>query len=158
MPRSTRRRQPRRRPPPRPTYSGAPVDETPAQGTRSTSGRASGPAQYIARQTPYLVGEMENELVVAQMALREMVATANDYDFEPINDNANAVLIRKTIATKAAIRAVDKAMEAVGGSSIFRSRGLEMRFRDVRAGAFHPLPEKSQTLFTGRMGMGLDPV
>ena len=58
MPRSTRRRQPRRRPPPRPTYRGAPVDEAPVERTPSASGRASGPAQYIARQTPYLVGEL----------------------------------------------------------------------------------------------------
>ena len=107
---------------------------------------------------PYLLGEMENQLVTAQMALREMIGVTNDFDFDPVNENANAVLIRKTIATKAAIAAVDKAMEAVGGGSLFRSRGLESRFRDVRAGTFHPLPEKPQTLFTGRMSLGLDPI
>ena len=68
------------------------------------------------------------------------------------------MLIRKTIASRACIAAVDKAMEAVGGSSIMRSRGLERRFRNVRAAPFHPLAEKPQTLFTGRMSKGLDPV
>jgi hypothetical protein len=32
---------------------------------------------------PYLLGEMEVQLVTAQLALKDMVATANNYDFEP---------------------------------------------------------------------------
>lgn len=114
--------------------------------------RASNPS------VPYLLGEMENQLVIAQMALREMVATTNDFDFAPETENANRVLIRKTIATNAAIAAVDKAMEALGGASLFRSKGIELRFRDVRAGPFHPLAEKPQTHFTGRLALGLEPV
>jgi alkylation response protein AidB-like acyl-CoA dehydrogenase len=107
---------------------------------------------------PYVLGEMQNHLTTAQMALREMIGVTDDFDFEPVTENTNAILIRKTIATKAAIAAVDKAMEAVGGASLFRSRGLESRFRDVRAGPFHPLNEKRQTLFTGRLSLGLEPV
>lgn len=57
MPRSSRRRESRRRPPPRPTYRGAPVDEaTPATTRRAARNTAQ--AQHIARQTPYLVGEL----------------------------------------------------------------------------------------------------
>jgi len=63
MPRSSRRRQPRRRPPPRPTYRGAPVDE--AAPERTTPARPSGPALYIARQTPYLFGELRRVAVTS---------------------------------------------------------------------------------------------
>lgn len=66
MPRSNRRRQTRRRPPPRPTYRGAPAPEEPAAGTQTVApvrARASRPAEYIARQTPYLFGELRRVLL-----------------------------------------------------------------------------------------------
>ena len=49
-------------------------------------------------------------------------------------------------------------MEAVGGVGYFRATGLERLLRDVHAALFHPLAEKKQLLFTGRMSQGLDPV
>lgn len=107
---------------------------------------------------PYLLGEMENSLTTAQIAVDSMVERANDFDFEPVVENANAALMRKTIATRAAIDTVEKALEASGGAGYFRSMGLERLLRDVHAGQFHPLPEKRQELFTGRLAMGLDPV
>jgi alkylation response protein AidB-like acyl-CoA dehydrogenase len=109
-------------------------------------------------QTVYLIGEMTNSLVTAQMALYEMIAIADNYAFEPIEATANAILIRKTIAARAAIAAVAKAMEVVGGSSFYRKVGLERLWRDVQGGLYHPLHEKRQHLFTGRMALGLDPV
>ena len=42
---------------------------------------------------PYQLGEMENALVTAQMAQKGMVEIANDIDFEPTAENANAILI-----------------------------------------------------------------
>ncbi len=65
MPSSSRRRQPRRRPPPRPTYRGAPVAEEVEERQPSTSARASRPAVYIARQTPYLFGELRRVLLTS---------------------------------------------------------------------------------------------
>jgi acyl-CoA dehydrogenase len=109
-------------------------------------------------QTVYLIGEMTNSLVTAQMALQGMIAIADNYAFEPLDDTANAILIRKTIAARAAIAAVEKAMEIVGGSSFYRKVGLERLWRDVQGGLYHPLHEKRQHLFTGRMALGLDPV
>jgi len=109
-------------------------------------------------QLPYLLGEMTNALVTAQMALQGMIDTGANYDFEPVNQTANAIVIRKTIAARAAIRTVEKAMEVVGGAAFFRSLGLERLFRDVQGGLYHPLHEKRQHLFTGRMALGLDPV
>lgn len=107
---------------------------------------------------PYLVGEMENTLVSAQMALREMTEITADYDFAPTEHTANAILIRKTIAARATMQTVEKALEVVGGAGFFRSLGLERLLRDVHGAQFHPLPEKRQLLFTGRLALGLDPV
>ena len=107
---------------------------------------------------PYLVGEMENTLVTAQMALREMVEIAANYDFGPTEQTANAILMRKTIAARSSMQAVEKALEAVGGAGFFRGLGLERLLRDVHGAQFHPLPEKRQLLFTGRLALGLAPV
>src|SRR5258706_6298372 len=107
---------------------------------------------------PYLIGEMENALVTAQMALREMIAAANNYDFAPELERANGTLIRKTIGAEAVERCVKKAVEATGGGAFFRKHPLEKLWRDVQAVHFHPLPEKKQLLFSGRVAMGLPPV
>jgi alkylation response protein AidB-like acyl-CoA dehydrogenase len=104
------------------------------------------------------LGEVENALATAQMAWREMVAITRDYDVEPTLDHANRQLVRKTLAANAAIATVNKAIELVGGGAYFRRAGLERLLRDVQAAPFHPLPEKKQLLFTGRVALGLPPV
>ena len=107
---------------------------------------------------PYLLGEMNNALVTAQLAVQGMVDLCDDYAFEPTVHTANAVLIRKTVAANACIQTVEKAFEVVGGGAFFRSVGLERLLRDVHGAQFHPLQEKRQHLFTGRVALGLDPI
>jgi alkylation response protein AidB-like acyl-CoA dehydrogenase len=107
---------------------------------------------------PYLLGEMNNALVTAQLAVQGMVDLCDDYTFAPTVETANAVLIRKTVAANACIQTVEKAFEVVGGGAFFRSVGLERLLRDVHGAQFHPLQEKRQHLFTGRVALGLDPV
>jgi alkylation response protein AidB-like acyl-CoA dehydrogenase len=107
---------------------------------------------------PYLLGELTNHLTTAQLAAESMVAIANDWDFAPTPETANAILVRKTIAAKAIIATVEKAMEAAGGAGFYRRLGLERLLRDAHGVQFHPLPEKRQQLFTGRMALGLDPI
>lgn len=104
------------------------------------------------------LGELENALAIVHMAFREMVEITNDYDFKPEVDLANRMLIRKTIAANGAIATVNKAVEVVGGSALFRRVGLERLWRDVQGAQFHPLPEKKQHLFSGRVALGLSPV
>ena len=104
------------------------------------------------------LGELGNALTVAQMAFREMIEIANNFDFAPRTEDADRALIRKTIAANAAIQTVNKAVEAVGGSALFRSVGIERLWRDVQGGAFHPLPEKKQLAFSGRVALGLPAV
>jgi len=104
------------------------------------------------------LGELENNNVLMQMAFREMVELACDYDFEPTAERASQCLIRKTLATKALLATVDSAIEVVGGSALFRKVGLERLLRDVKGAPFHPLPEKKQLSFTARVSLGLSPV
>jgi alkylation response protein AidB-like acyl-CoA dehydrogenase len=68
------------------------------------------------------------------------------------------MLTRKTIAANAAIATVNKAVETVGGTALFRSLGIERLWRDVQGAPFHPLPEKKQLVFSGRVALGLAPV
>ena len=87
-----------------------------------------------------------------------MIRIANDLDFASTVETANLMIIRKTIAAGAVIATVEKALETAGGGGFYRKTGLERLLRDAHAGQFHPLQEKRQILFTGRLALGLDPV
>lgn len=108
--------------------------------------------------TPYLIGEMENDLLIAQMAWRDAISVGRNYDFAPENALGSGVLARKTIIAQHVDRCVRKAVEASGGGAFYRKNPLERLWRDVQAVHFHPLPEKKQLLFTGRVALGLPPV
>jgi alkylation response protein AidB-like acyl-CoA dehydrogenase len=128
-----------------------------------TAEAAADIARKFARQNvttahlPYLVGEMENALAVARMAWREMITNAADCDFVPDVERASAALIAKTVVADAVRTVVAKAVEITGGAAYFRRHPLERLWRDIQAVQFHPLPEKKQLLFTGRVAMGLPP-
>jgi alkylation response protein AidB-like acyl-CoA dehydrogenase len=49
-------------------------------------------------------------------------------------------------------------MDVGGGGAFFRKGGIERLWRDVRAGPLHPLQEKRQLSFSGRIALELDPV
>ena len=105
-----------------------------------------------------LIGEMENDLTAAQIALDSMIANVNDLDVEPGIHQANRALIRKTLVSEAVRKTTGKALEACGGRGYLRALGLERLVRDAEAVRFHPMPEKKQQRFTGRLAMGLDPI
>ena len=123
-----------------------------ALAREAASRRSSDPAVI---QT---LGEVGNALTTAQMAFREMIEIANNFDFAPKTEDADRVLIRKTIAANAAIATVNKAVEVAGGRALFRNVGIERLWRDVQGAPFHPLPEKRQLMFSGRVALGLAPV
>ncbi|MGH6962522.1 MAG: acyl-CoA dehydrogenase family protein, partial [Dongiaceae bacterium] len=101
-----------------------------------------------------LVGEMENAVVAAQLALRHMVETAATATPGPAT--TSAIFVGRTLAGQNAIRAVETAMEVAGGASFYRDAGLERLFRDVQGARFHPLQERPQQQLTGRLALGLD--
>lgn len=108
--------------------------------------------------TPILVGEMLNHLTTAQIVIDDMLSLANDLNFTPCIETSSAMLMRKTIAANAMIETVEKALETAGGAGYFRNLGLEKLLRDMYAVQFHPLQEKRQHLFSGRVALGLDPI
>jgi acyl-CoA dehydrogenase len=101
-----------------------------------------------------LVGEMDNELAAARLAVRHMIDVADTDRIGPAE--TNEMLIGRTLSGRAVVRTVEKAMEAVAGAGFYRALGLERLFRDVQAARYHPLQEKPQTLYTGRFALGLD--
>jgi acyl-CoA dehydrogenase len=107
--------------------------------------------------TQILAGELGNALATAGIATDAMIDMAEGYAFTPSAALAADVLTRKTLAANASIAAATKALELAGGGGYFRKMGLERFLRDVQGARFHPLPEKKQHLFCGRLSLGLDP-
>lgn len=102
--------------------------------------------------TAQLAGELDNELLSAQLAHRRAVEIAeND---APGPDTTSAAMACRTLTGRHAIAAVSKAMELAGGQAFYRKAGIERLFRDVQAARYHPLPEKAQLDFTGRHALG----
>ncbi|MDO9433224.1 MAG: acyl-CoA dehydrogenase family protein [Phenylobacterium sp.] len=103
---------------------------------------------------PYLVGEMENALQTAEMALEAMIGLAETATPGP--ETTSRAMTGRTLVGQSAIRTVERAMEVAGGASFYRDTGLERAFRDVQGARFHPLQEKPQLLYAGRLALGLD--
>ncbi len=104
--------------------------------------------------TQRLVGEMENELTAARLALRHMLDAA---PLGPMGaETTGQVLIGRTLVAHAVIKTVERAMEVAGGAGFFRALGLERLFRDVQGARYHQVREPAQALYTGRLALGLD--
>lgn len=107
--------------------------------------------------TPYLLGEMENALTTAQLAVDSMMDLVKDLEFTADVATVNEIVKRKTIAAAACKLTAEKAVEVCGGPGFLRPFGIESLLRDVMASHFHPLQEKRQLLFTGSLAMGQQP-
>ena len=59
------------------------------------------------------------------------------------------------VATNAALDVVTKAMQAVGGPSLFRRYPLERWYRDVRAGTLHPFTHSWLLEMIGKRALGI---
>ncbi|PYN89086.1 MAG: acyl-CoA dehydrogenase [Candidatus Rokuibacteriota bacterium] len=100
-----------------------------------------------------LVGEMENELTTARLALGHMLAAARG---SMGAETTGKVLVGRTLVARAVVKTVERAMEVAGGAGFYRSLGLERLFRDVQGARYHPVREPAQVLYTGRLALGLD--
>ncbi len=107
---------------------------------------------------PYPIGEMINHLTTAQITVNDMLSLTNNLEFIASTEISNAILIRKTIAVNAVVNTVEKAMEVAGGAGFYRKHGLERMLRDIHAAQFHPMQEKRQHRFSGRIALDLPPV
>jgi acyl-CoA dehydrogenase len=104
------------------------------------------------------VGKMQSELATAKLVLEDMVRIVDNYAFNPDLAITSDILMRKAIAARSVKAAVETASEIVGGAGFFRNHPMERIVRDVRAFHFHPLPERIQQTFSGRIALGLDPL
>ena len=64
-------------------------------------------------------------------------------------------MVGRTLTGRAAIATVERALDVAGGAGFFRGLGLERLFRDVQAARFHAMREPAQTLYAGRLALGL---
>jgi acyl-CoA dehydrogenase len=117
-------------------------------------------ALEVARKKPddghmaYLAGEMENAHATADIALADMIRIADSE--KPGPETTSRTMIRRTLVAKNAIQTVERAMELAGGAAFYRNLGLERAFRDIQAARYHPLQEKPQLRYTGRVALGFD--
>lgn len=112
--------------------------------------RTRKPDDALIRQ----VGELENALTAARLAVEEMMNLAETG--KPGAATTSRTFIARSLAGDAAIRAVECAMEVVGGSALFRARGIERAFRDIQGARFHALRREPQLRLAGRVALGLD--
>jgi alkylation response protein AidB-like acyl-CoA dehydrogenase len=101
-----------------------------------------------------IAGEMENQIVTAQIAYESMTSLAATA--KPGPETTSAMMCRRTVFVNGVTRAAEKALELGGGAGFYRATGLERCFRDIQGARYHPIPEKAQTRLTGRMLLGLD--
>jgi acyl-CoA dehydrogenase len=101
------------------------------------------------------IGNMQNELTTARLAHEDMIRMVDNLAFAPDISITDAVLTRKSVAAKAAKAVVELASDIAGGGGFFRDHPMERIIRDIRAIHFHPLPERIQQNFSGRLAIGL---
>lgn len=103
---------------------------------------------------PLIIGELEREITTARVVFADAVQLAAKA--KPGPETSAEMLTRRGIIGAALVKAVEKAMEVGGGAGFYREVGLERLFRDVQASRYHPLPDKAQVRYTGRVLLGLD--
>jgi len=99
------------------------------------------------------VGEMENELTSAQLALGRMIDMA--MTLTPGVETTMEMMSCRALLGRGARATVDAAMDIAGGGSFLRKNRLERLFRDVQGVRYHPLQEKPQNVLAGRYALGL---
>jgi acyl-CoA dehydrogenase len=102
--------------------------------------------------TAQVAGEMENALLEARLAHAHALVIAEEW--APGPETTSVAMQCRQLTGRAAIRAVEKALELAGGSAFYRRNPLERMFRDIQAARFHPLQEKPQLDLTGRVALG----
>lgn len=100
-----------------------------------------------------LAGRMDTALRAAQLAHRSMVETVERNT--PSAESVNDVMMGRSLVARHGLEVVDLAMELAGGSSFYREKGLERRFRDMQGARFHPLQAGPQAQYAGAMALGL---
>ena len=115
-------------------------------------------ARFRKDELAPVVGEMLSALTIAQVTLADMIRTHDNHGFTPSMELSDGILARKSIVNDAVRTTVELAVELVGGPGFIHGHPVERIARDVRAMHFHPLPKRRQSIFSGRLALGFDPV
>jgi acyl-CoA dehydrogenase len=105
-----------------------------------------------------VAGELKNALVVAELALDDMVRKNDNHGFNPCVKLVSDILTRKAIVAEKVKETVEIAAELVGGPGFYRGHAMERIVRDIRALHYHPLPLRRQQIFSGRLALGLEAI
>jgi alkylation response protein AidB-like acyl-CoA dehydrogenase len=100
------------------------------------------------------IGEMENQLALAQLAHADWIACAAAG--KPGRESTARSMAARTLVARGVLGTVEAAMNAAGGAAFFRRHGLEQLFRDAQGARFHPLQEGPQKALAGRVALGLE--
>ncbi len=104
----------------------------------------------------FTIAEMAMSLDAARALIYKTAAElAHGADFG--DDTLSKVTTPQYFATNAALDVVTKAMQAVGGPSLFRRYPLERYYRDVRAGTLHPFTHSWLLEMIGKRALGIAP-
>jgi len=102
----------------------------------------------------FTIAEMAVSLEAARALIYKTAAElAHGADFG--DDMLPKVTTPQYFATNAALDIVTKAMQAVGGPSLFRRYPLERYYRDVRAGTLHPFTHHWLLEMIGKRALGI---
>jgi alkylation response protein AidB-like acyl-CoA dehydrogenase len=102
----------------------------------------------------FTVAEMAMSLEASRALIYKTAAElAHGADFG--DDTLPKVTTPQYFATNAALDVVTKAMQAVGGPSLFRRYPLERYYRDVRAGTLHPFTHSWLLEMIGKRALGI---
>jgi acyl-CoA dehydrogenase len=105
-----------------------------------------------------VTGEMLNTLTVASLALGDMIRLNDNHQFQPSVELVDNILTRKSIVAESVKETVEIAAELVGGPGFYRGHAMERIVRDIRALHYHPLPQRRQQIFSGRIALGMDAI
>jgi alkylation response protein AidB-like acyl-CoA dehydrogenase len=105
----------------------------------------------------FAVADMDIALAAARALTRQIAQEWLEGQHHSV-EGIGRVLLPKYVATNTAIEVVNRAMQIVGGVSIFRRTPLERYYRDVRAGTFHPLGNDQTREVIGKLALGVPPM
>lgn len=101
-----------------------------------------------------LAGAADNALATAQLALGDMFTAAAGNAPGPAT--TRRVMQGRALVAGSVLEVVALALEIGGGGAFYRDAALERRFRDAQACRYHPLQDRVQREYTGRLALGLD--
>ena len=105
-----------------------------------------------------VVGEMQNQFTVVELALEDMIRRNDNLCFKPSIELVSDILARKAIVAEGVKQTVETAAELVGGPGFYRGHAMERIVRDIRALHYHPLPLRRQQIFSGRVALGFEAI